>query len=169
MNRSERHLEAARGYLTLDMPRQALRELRRVSDDAEHAAALHSLRGEALRQNENFDEALRAYQHALALDPSDLITLLGIAWCNKRIDRLDDAIAVMHRAYDAAPNEAVVLYNLACYYALADNKVDALSWLGRALRLDAGLAREIPEETDFDSLRNDEDFRFIVDAVATRT
>lgn len=165
MNRSERHLEAARGYLTLDMPEQALRELRRVPADAECAGVVSCLRGEALRQQECFDEALEAYRHAEADDPSDLITLLGIAWCSKRIDRLDDAIAVMHRAYDAAPNEAVVLYNLACYYALAENKVDALSWLGRALRLDAALAREIPAETDFDSLRNDDDFRFIVDAV----
>lgn len=166
--RKTRRLEAARGYLALDMPHQALRELRAIREAGDGMFDWHSLRGEALRQLAEFDEALAEFRRAAEAAPGDIGVLLGMAWCYKRTDRLSNAIEAMHRAYDAAPKEPVVLYNLACYYALDDNKVDALSWLGRALRLDAGLTRLIPEESDFDSLRHDDDFRFIVDSVATR-
>lgn len=149
----------------LDMPEQALRELRGVSDDGEHRFALHSLRGESLRQKQRYDEALASYRAAVGESPDDLGVLFGMAWCFKRIDRLDEALLTMHRAYDAAPQEPVVLFNLACYYALADDKTEALSWLGRALRMDADLRRLIPHESDFDSLRSDPDFRFIVETV----
>jgi len=56
-----------------------------------------------------------------------------------------------------------VLYNLACYFALASDKVHALSWLGRAIRMESSLRELIPDETDFDSLRDDADFRLIVE------
>ncbi|NOX54523.1 MAG: hypothetical protein GXP27_08805, partial [Planctomycetes bacterium] len=44
---------------------------------------------------------------------------------------------------------------------LAGDKDGALRWLGRALRMDPSLRELIPEETDFDPLRNDPDFRFV--------
>lgn len=157
----DRRLEAARGYLVLDMPDHALRELEAISDRQACAAAWHQLRGEALRQKRDYHQALDAYQQALALAPHDVGILFGMAWCYKRIDRLGGAIRMLERAYQAAPDQAVVLFNLACYHALAGHKEQALSWLGRALRMDASLRRLIPHERDFDGLRNDPDFRFL--------
>jgi Flp pilus assembly protein TadD len=157
----ERRLEAARGYLTLDMPDHALRELDAIADREACAFAWHQLRGEALRQKRDFYQALDAFQEALALEPDDVSVLFGMAWCYKRIDRLNGAIRMMERAYHAAPHQAVVLYNLACYHALAGHKKQALSWLGRALRMDASLRRLLAAERDFDGLRNDPDFRFV--------
>jgi Flp pilus assembly protein TadD len=159
--RRERRLEAARGYLALDMPNQALRELNAIDDPEECPFAAHHLRGEALRQREDYESALDHFQLALGEEPKDLSVLLGMAWCLKRVDRLDDAITTMERAYECAPQEAIVLYNLACYHALAGHKSLALSWLGRALRMEGSLRVLIPEESDFDGLRHDPDFQFV--------
>jgi hypothetical protein len=90
--------------------------------------------------------------------------MLGMAWCYKRTSQLPRAVAIMEEAYRVAPKEAIVLYNLACYYSLQGNKVKALSWLGRALRMRAELRKLIGDETDFDGLRDDPDFQFIADA-----
>lgn len=147
----------------LKMPDAALRELASIRDWGAFKLEQLKLRGEVLRTEKRHDEALEAFEQADELDPDDVSTLLGIAWCLKRLDRLDDAIETMHRAYRACPEESIVLYNIACYYSLAGDKEQALSWLGRALRMSPDLRELIPEETDFDPLRDDPDFQFVIE------
>ena len=159
--RRERLLNAARGYLFLEMPDHALTELSSIQDPDRSALAYYELKGEALKQKGDFREALQAYARALAEKPGELSLLLGMAWCYKRTGQLPRSIAAMQDAYRAHPDEPIVLYNLACYYALAGEKALALSWLGRALRMKGSLRKLIPEETDFDPLRGDPDFHFV--------
>lgn len=159
--RRVRHLEAARGYLFLDMPDHALRELRAIRDPEECAYELNCLLGEALRQKKEFDAALAAFQEADRAHPDSLDVLIGMAWCQKRTDRLPDAIATMEHAYAVAPEEPIVLYNLSCYHALAGDKPNALSFLGRAVRMNGSLRKLIPDESDFDALRHDPHFQLI--------
>jgi len=163
MPRLERLLTAAHGYLELDLPRQALEQLRGVSDPGEHVYDLHLLRAEAYRALHQWDAALAEFRTCYECDPKQLDVLLGLAWCYKRIDRLSQAIAVMHEAYELHSQVSVVLYNLACYYALDRQKHQALSWLGRALRKDREYLRLIPIESDFDPIRNDPDFHKLME------
>jgi Flp pilus assembly protein TadD len=94
-----------------------------------------------------------------ARDPDNVSLLMAMAWCYKRTDRLDRAIEAMEHAYRVSPKQPIVLYNLSCYWSLAGNKTQALSWLGRALRMDESLRKLIEDEQDFDPLRRDPDFR----------
>jgi tetratricopeptide (TPR) repeat protein len=158
-------LGAAEGYLTLEMPQHALRTLREVDDPDQALFAVNFLRGEALRHLERHDEALDAFGRAFAQEPENVGLLMGMAWCYKRSGQLPKAIAAMEQAYRISPKEAVILYNLSCYWSLAGNKTQALSWLGRALRIDQSLRRLIDGETDFEPLRADPDFRMILNAV----
>jgi tetratricopeptide (TPR) repeat protein len=161
--RREKRIAAAEGYLTLDLPEQALSELDAVPDPQEAAYMVSFLRGMALRQLDRHEEAIEAFDVAAAINGKNIDLLLAQAWCFKRVGRLDRAIEVTEKAYQVSPKTALVLYNLACYLALAGRKNDALSWLGRALRVDASYARLIPDEHDFDSLRHDIDFRQLVE------
>jgi tetratricopeptide (TPR) repeat protein len=162
----ERRIEAAEGYLMLEMPEQALRELRmveaRVGSTESHHTAIARLRGEAFRLKGDFEEGARQFLVAQSDAPEDLEISIGLAWCLKRTDRLEEAIDVLMSAYQFHEEEPIVLYNLACYFALASDKVHALSWLGRAIRMESSLRELIPDETDFDSLRDDADFQLIV-------
>jgi tetratricopeptide (TPR) repeat protein len=163
ISRRDRHrLESAEGYLLLEMPQQALRELDGILRSGFSNAAVRRTRGEALRELRRHEEALVEFEQADELDSDNLTTLMGMAWCLKRLDRLDEAIDAMQRAYRAHPEEPVVLYNIACYLTLADEKEQALSWLGRALRMEPKLRRLIPDEPDFDRLRDDPDFLFVI-------
>ena len=161
--RMQRHLEAAQGYLLLKMPEQALEELEDVDDPVAVAFTWNLLRGEAYRERREFRAAIHAFQRAQAVQPDELEVLMGLAWCYKRTDQLTKSIEIMHQAYLSHRDEPLVLYNLACYYALAGNKDQALLWLGRALRMQPDLRRLIPDETDFDSLRDDADFQRLID------
>jgi len=168
--RRERFLQAAEGYLDLNMPQHALVELSRL-DPAEDRCdfAWHRLQGEALRALENYEAALVHYRQAHALREDDLRTLMGMAWCYKRVQQLPRAIVSMRRAYRRYPKNPVILYNLSCYYSLAGEKQQALSWLGRALRLERNLVHLIPEESDFDCLRLDPDFQQMIAIVKAPT
>lgn len=157
----DRHLEAAEGYLALGMPDHAIAELdarnRRLPDDAR----AHALRAEALRGRGEHAAAVAEFEQSLLLGEPTLPVLLGFAWCLKRTDSLDRAIAVMERAYERHSDEPIVMYNLACYHALQGDKDTALSWLGRAIRREQSLRDLVADERDFDPIRGDPDFQFV--------
>lgn len=164
----QKRLDAARAYLMLSMPGYALDELGRLDEYPSCRFDLNLLRGEALRDQSDFSAALVAYTQARASRPENLQVLLGIAWCQKRLDRLPLAIETMEEARRIHPDEPIVNYNLACYFALAGNKPRALECLGRSLRMDPDLVLLLDTESDFDSLRSDPDFRFVTRTVANR-
>jgi tetratricopeptide (TPR) repeat protein len=72
--------------------------------------------------------------------------------------RFDEAIGLMLRDAEAHPDHPALLYNLACYEALADRTDDALIHLGRAIELNPRYREFAESDSDFDSLRNDERF-----------
>ena len=160
--RRERLLEAARGYLTLEMPDHALRKLRRIDSSDDELFEIYQLQGESLRQKKEHEEALSVFSRALEERPDDLTVLMGMAWCYKRIGQLHNAISTMEQAYQSCPKEPIILYNLSCYYSLSGDKTQALSWLGKALRKEPALRELISDESDFDPLRNDPDFQFVI-------
>lgn len=159
--RREKRLEAALGYLMLEMSGHALRELNAIDDPERCPFEYNKLRGEALKLQGQYEAALEAYARAHEDDPTDLTVSLGMGWCFKRVDQLPKAIAVLQEAYRWSSEEAIVLYNLACYYALAGDKNQALMWLGRSLRMDGSLRKLIPDERDFDRFRDDPDFQMV--------
>ena len=150
----------------LEMPEQAMRELRaveaRVRPDDDLHVAIARCRGEACRQQEDFEEGARQFLAAQSDDSEDLSVSSGLAWCLKRTDRLQEAIDVMMASYQFHEEDPIELYNHACYFALAGDKAHALSWLGRAIRMESSLRELVPDETDFDQLRQDADFQLIV-------
>lgn len=167
--RQQRAIESAQGYLLLELPDAALRELSSFesllgsSDDAV-PLAVSQLRGEALRSKQQYEEALQNFQKVIPHAEQSAELHMSMAWCFKRIGRLDKAIASMRAAYASSPNEPIVLYNLACYFSLAGDLHESLSWLDRAFRLDDSLRQLVPKETDFDPIRDEPEFQQLMQA-----
>ena len=157
----QRAIEAAQGYLMLDLPDAALRRLGVFPNEAAPIEA-EQLRGEAYRQKEEYERALQHFERATVDGERGLDSLMCMAWCFKRVGRLDKAIECLKAANQGSPKVAVVLYNLACYYSLAGEKEEALSWLARAFRLDNSYRKQVAKEPDFDPIRNDQDFVYLM-------
>ena len=166
LSRCEKLVSAAEGYITLEMFTHALASLAEIREAGEMAFRVEFLRGDVLRTLERHSEALAAFDRAFVIKPDDVDLLMAMAWCYKRTNQLPRAITSMEQAYRISPKVPVILYNLSCYWSLAGNKAQSLSWLGRALRMDRSLRNLIDDETDFNPLRNDPDFRMIVSAVS---
>jgi len=97
---------------------------------------------------------------AAELEP-DRSTQIGLAlgWCYKRTGRIDLAIKALETALKEAPDQAILSYNLACYWSLTGNKRQSLAFLSRALKLDQHLRDLLADESDFNNVRNDPAFK----------
>lgn len=151
--RIHRMLDEAEGYLMLELPEYALRILESRDEWPRMTFEASYLKGETLRSLERYREALAELEVAAALRPEDVGVALAQGWCYKRTNRLAEAVDALERAARHEPDNALVHYNLACYWSLAANPSRALSELATALKLDPDLRELIAEESDFDPLR----------------
>jgi tetratricopeptide (TPR) repeat protein len=150
---------AAEGYLELGMPQYALDTLARLGDPTRFDGHALYLWGEALRGMERYDEALVPLMQAAQLAPEEVHVRFALAWCYKRTGRIDLAIRSLERVLATEPAEALVHYNLACYWSLAGDKHRALEFLSEALEIDPDYRCLIDEEPDFDPIRSDPRFQ----------
>lgn len=162
--RRQRILQSAEGYLELELPDHALAAISRLSPEEMNGVAFH-LKGEALRALGRYDEAISPLRQAADGSPGDVHIWLSLGWCYKRVNRIDMAIESLEEALEAEPNEAIVHYNLACYWSLAGNKRNALVFLAQALELDADFRDKIADESDFDAIRSDPQFRSLTTVI----
>ncbi len=151
-------LRQAEGYLELNMPESAVTVLNHLGDsDVLGARGLYLL-GESLRSMERYCEALVPLSKVASLTPENPHVSLAIAWCYKRVGRLDSAIDSMEHALEYSTKCAILHYNLACYLSLAQRVRRSLRHLSRALTLDPELRDLVDDEPDFDAIRRDPGF-----------
>jgi tetratricopeptide (TPR) repeat protein len=157
-DRIVRQLDAAEGYLDLDLPNRALEILQSRTDWATMQFEASFLTGQALRVLERHREALKPLEVAFGLRPGNVAVAIALGWCYKRTHRLAQAIDALERAAKDNPEEPLLHYNLACYWSLAGNWPKALDELSVALELEPELRNLVANEPDFDPLRGNPDF-----------
>ncbi len=157
-----RQLDEAEGYLMLEMPEYALRILESRSDWPLMAFEASFLKGETLRCLDRHREALASLEIAASLRPEDISVALAQGWCYKRTNRLAEAVDALERAARQEPDNALIHYNLACYWSLAANASKAIEELAVALQLEPEMRRLIAEESDFNTLRGNSAFERLV-------
>lgn len=157
-DRIKRQLDEAEGYLMLNLPERALEILERRANWATMQFEASFLKGEALRSLKRYREALKPLEVAAALRPGDREVAIALGWCYKRTHRLAQAIDALERAGREHPEDALLHYNLACYWSLAGNASKALDELAVALDQEPRLRSLIADEADFDQLRGNPEF-----------
>jgi tetratricopeptide (TPR) repeat protein len=75
-----------------------------------------------------------------------------------REGRFDEAKAIVQEELERKPDHPMLLFNLACFEALAGEKDGALEHLRRAVELDSEMGEYAKTDTDFDSIRDDPRF-----------
>jgi len=111
---------------------------------------------DALNRNE---EALKAFEKATSLDPKRFDVWGMQADALSKLGRYDEAILTYNKAVEIAPDYAGIIYNRGCAYCRKGDKVNALADLKRAISLNPQLKAHPPQDVDFKSLWDDEDFK----------
>ncbi len=72
------------------------------------------------------------------------------------------ALALVKQAHDADPRDSVVLYNLACFSALSEQKSEALTWLEKAVEAGFHAPSKIAGDSDLVSVHDDPRYKAAV-------
>jgi len=161
--RRQQFVRQAEGYLELGMAQHAIDVLARLGEPESLPGPACLLRGEALRSLERYEEAAASLLRAEEFMPERLTEIcLALGWCYKRIGRIDLAIDALERAFKHDSDNALLHYNLACYYSLDDDKQHALIFLASAMELDPKYRDMVADEADFDNVRSDPTFKAIL-------
>ena len=144
---------------------RALSALTHLAPSAIYKSHVAYLTGQAWRVMEKYQEAIVHLENAADSDPDDIHIWLALGWCYKRAGRLDLAIESLEKAMEFDDEQAIIYYNLACYWSLAGNCRWALDYLTRALEIDSTFRDLIPDEQDFDPLRNDPRFQELTSVI----
>jgi hypothetical protein len=104
-----RRLTAAEGYLELGMPQQALAELDAVDNAGALEAPLLYLRGQALKHQERYDDAIESFRMAAELIPApyDADAWLGLSECFR--ERGQEDLAEVVEMFVSSRNTAEVI------------------------------------------------------------
>jgi tetratricopeptide (TPR) repeat protein len=116
------------------------------------------LKGQACRAADRFEDAIGYLDQSARLDPDNLHTQLGLAWCYKRTMRLTEAIDAMRLAVQIDSDSAIAHYNLACYLSLGGRLLESVDQLSIALELDNSFRDKVLGEHDFDPIRHTPEF-----------
>lgn len=176
--RREQRIRQAEGYLDLvlcledrwplDQPLvdtiagKALAQLTSIDSGAGRKSHIEYLKGQAYRLQHSYEKAVSSFWNSLETDSQNVHSLLGLAWCYKRLDELDLAIESLSRALEIQPDNPIICFNLACYHSLLGNVEACCDFLQRALELDDQVRGLIESESDFDSVRDQAQFQAVV-------
>ena len=168
--RQQQLLREAEGYLDLatvfsdrwdldaeirnSLAARALAQLQVVREIGGPSFNAYYLEGEALRTMQRWADAVKPLEAARAEDASSIHIHLALAWCYKRMGKLDLAIESLEEALTVDPTEAILYYNLACYWSLAGNARLAVTYLTEAFDLDSDYRDLVADEEDFNAIRN---------------
>ena len=145
---------------------RALSALERLDSTRGCEALMNYLRGQAFRIMERYQDAIPSLVRSAEIDPENIRVWLALGWCYKRTGRLDLAIQSLEEALAVDKGQAIIHYNLACYWGLANNPKLAVSYLTQAFHLDVSFRELVPSESDFDLIREHPSFQELTRAVA---
>jgi len=129
--------------------------------DPNYKLAWHN-KGIALFDLERYEEAIKCYDKALEIDPN-----YKLAWNSKgvalqKLDRYEEAIKCYDKTLEIDRNYALTFYNKACLESLRNNKEKSIEFLKKAIELDNKLRDLAKIDSDFDNIRESEDFKDLV-------
>ncbi len=110
----------------------ARRQLERVLAQDPGILDAHQMLGSIAAQEERWDEALAAFQRALALDPEHKASLFGLANAYRRLGRHDEALLGFERLLALAPQDSKAALAAADLLAAKGEREGAIAVLERA-------------------------------------
>lgn len=132
----ERTLLAAQGYIELEMPAEAMRELDSLpSADQDRAEVLH-VRLFILMRAREWNKAMDVCDRLRRLDPNDTTGFIHGAFCLHELGETEQAKKLLLSGPAELLREATYFYNMGCYDAVLGNIDEAHHSLEISFKMD---------------------------------
>lgn len=132
----ERALTAAQGYIELDMPSEALRELDELPPEDQRTLPILQVRLFIFMRNRRWRDAMAVCDQLRALDPQQSTGFIHGAFCLHELGQTREAKDLLLQGPASLLREATYYYNLGCYDAVLGNREDAVHSLEISFRMD---------------------------------
>ena len=106
----------------------------------------------------SIDHALEMFPRYISHHPDDARAHIFYALALARAGKKEEGKAKAARAVELSPNDPLMYYNVACFYANAEDKQLALESLKKALGAGYGFFEWIKRDPDLDSIRNEPEY-----------
>ncbi|MFO7674480.1 MAG: tetratricopeptide repeat protein [Lutibacter sp.] len=117
---------------------------------------------ETLQDKENLQDtverAILFYPNYLRHHPDDSRAHQFYAFTLKRLGRLEEAKKEMQKGIEQNPNDPIIVYNAACFYALIEDKTAAIENLKKAIGNGFENYNYIKHDPDLNILKNEPEF-----------
>ncbi len=120
-------------------------------------------RGKEYHKSGRLNKARMWYEKALIADPGCVVALNNLGVLLIKDKNYPAARSRFEKAIRLKPGYVDPYYNLACLFALTDQPEQALRYLKRAVSIDPQVKTWALEDADLEKLRNQPEFRTIVD------
>ncbi len=120
-----------------DRPAEAVELLRAVVAVADREAMAWSHLGTALSKSGQHEEATRAFERSLELDPNDIPGLFNLSIEQRRLGRHERALELCERAHSLAPEHPLLNLGLGVSLAQVGREREAVERLRTALELES--------------------------------
>jgi predicted Zn-dependent protease len=132
----DRALLAAQGYIELDMPDEALRELDELPPGERDLQQVLQVRLFVLMRARRWAEAMEVCDTLRKADPGQTTGYIHGAFCLHELGRTREAKELLLSGPAALLREATYYYNLGCYDAVLGNLDEALHALEISFKMD---------------------------------
>ncbi len=132
-------LEAAEGYLDLGMHMDAWDVLESIPAEQRALPEVLKIRVDACRFMKRWDMAAELSRHLALIEPEDPRHPVNLATAVRQIEGEQAALNILEEVRGIFPNDADILYNLACYRAVLGRTDEAKALLAEAFTHDASL------------------------------
>jgi TolB-like protein/Tfp pilus assembly protein PilF len=148
-----------------ELAAQLFEDAARAREDYEarfFAAQCYAALGRKAEAEAAYRRGLHVAQQHLEMNPDDpgAATMCAVSLC--RLGRPEEGLAWAQRAREIEPNDARVLYNVACLFALEGKTDEALDGLERAVQAGFGAREWIANDPDLDGLRDHPRFKALL-------
>jgi serine/threonine protein kinase/Tfp pilus assembly protein PilF len=118
--------------------------------------------GEKEKYTKILHEGLEVYKRYLSQHPDDSRCHMYYATDLAQVGRKDEAKLQAAKAIELSPDDPLMLYNAACFYAQMGEKKEAIQSLRDAIAVGYGNYEWLRRDTDLDSLRDEPEFKELI-------
>ena len=121
--------------------------------DSRYAVLYYEL-GRYYFKSKKYGEATEWFMHAKSFYYNDPMFNFYIGICHKQTGNYSEAIKYLKRQLEQNPGEPSPLYNIACVYAVAGQKSEAITWLRKGIKAYPKFKDQAMKDADFDLIHN---------------
>lgn len=129
------YFSAAEGWIALGNPGEALGELERISAENRSHPDVLGLRWHILAQSKKWEQCIEIGRELVVVAPERPTSWIWHAQAFYRLNRYQQAFDALRPALDKFPDDAFVIYDLACYHCLLGRIDQAKVLLDQALAM----------------------------------